>query len=385
MTPTTSLGQLRLAAFFVALVVTHAAPAFASQEKIDISLSVGEQRVVSAAGVSSYSEGTSGVFDVRLTRDAASFVIAGQRAGVSTLLLIMDDGRELLYRITVSAGPALSDGSAKLDSVSARDNIRLDFYFVQLSRDYNHHVGIAWPASFGGGSLGASFDLATASFTDATAVISNQALPRLDLAQSRGWAKLMRQAAVVTENGTQAKFSGGGELNVAITGGLSNTLRQISFGSQIEVLPRYDRESGRIELEIHADVSDLAADHGTGVPGRVTSTLTSVVNVELGQSVILAGLQARSESSDKTGLPWLSQIPILGALFGTSSNKSEDTQNLVVIIPTVVDVVSSQAREQLREGLEAFEAYSGNLEQSKLGERFMQPGHSAPTSAGVNP
>jgi pilus assembly protein CpaC len=366
------------------LCTAPASVALASQEKVDLALGVGEQRVVSGTGVSSYSEGGSGIIDVRLTRDGSSFVVVGQRPGVSTLLLIMDDGREVLYRVTVSAGSGQStEATTRNDNVGARDNIRLDFYFVQLSRDYNHRVGVAWPASFAGGTLAASFDLTTASFTDATAVIANQALPRLDMAQSRGWAKLLRQAALITENGTQAKFAGGGELNVAITGGLSNSLRQISFGSQIEVLPRYDRHSGRVELEIHADVSDLAADHGTGVPGRVTSTLSSVVNLELGQSVVLAGLQARSEASDHTGVPWLSQIPILGALFGTHTNKAEETQNLVVIVPTVVDAVSQQARERLREALAAFEQYSGDLAAAKLGVAFT--GQAATHDAGSGP
>src|SRR5690606_16791106 len=100
-----------------------------------------------------------------------------------------------------------------------------------------------------------------------------QALLRLDMAQAAGWAKLMRQAAVITQNGAKARFSGGGEVNIPVQGSLTTGIHRISFGSSIEVLPRYDASSGRIEIELRADVSDLTDDRGTGTPGRTVSEL----------------------------------------------------------------------------------------------------------------
>ena len=58
--------------------------------------------------------------------------------------------------------------------------------------------------------------------------------------------------------------------------------------------------SARIELAIDAEVSDLTSDRGSGVPGRVTASIDSVVNLELGQSLVLAGLIAHSEASSRT-------------------------------------------------------------------------------------
>lgn len=163
-----------------------------------LSLEIGEQRVIPSEGVQSYSEGTRGIVDARLTKDASQFVIVGLRAGASTLLFIMSDGTERHYKITVT-DPTEANRRYAPGAVEAKDNIRLDFYFVQVSKNGSYQIGKGWPSSVGP-SMSAAVDLKAGSLDSATAVISNQALPRLDMGQSSGWAKIMRQAAVVTAN-----------------------------------------------------------------------------------------------------------------------------------------------------------------------------------------
>jgi len=334
-------------------------------------LEIGTQQVIPGDNVRSYSEGVQGVVDVRLTGDAKQFVIVALRPGQTTLLFIMMDGSEKLYRITVFDPNAPKATEQKRvgpprEQVLTRDNIRLDFYFVQFDKSYNHKLGVDWATRYGGGSLGVFYDLQSASFENATAVIQDQALPALDLAQSTGWAKLQRHATLITANGTKANFMGGGEVNIPVQGSLTTGIHKIEFGSTIGVQPRYDSESGRLELEIHADVSDLTGDPGSGAPGRMTSTLDTLVNLELGQSLMLAGLVAHSQARNHSGLPVLSQIPILGFLFGTHSEVATDTEDVVFIIPSVLDAVSLDSRARIREALEAYDEYTGELDQLHL-------------------
>jgi pilus assembly protein CpaC len=324
-------------------------------------LSVGEQKVVDADGVRSFSEGTKGVIDIRLTKDNDRFVIVGVRPGDTTLLFIMMDGSQVHYDVTVN-DPNAKIGPSK-DSVQQRDNVRLDFYFVQLSNSYSHSIGVGWPTSIAGnGSVNVQVNLLSGGLQSATLGITGPLLPRLDFAQADGWAKVTRKAVVITANGTQANFSGGGEFNVAISGGFGGTVKQIPFGTTIGVRPRYDKESGRIELELTADVSDLNSDSGTGVPGRTISTMQTIVNLELGQSVMLAGLTSASETVGRSGLPGLMQIPILGTLFGRHTDASAENQTVIFIVPTVMDVVSMQQRAMIEEAMRSYDDYSGSLD-----------------------
>lgn len=336
-----------------------AAPTGATTEE-ELTLAIGEQRVIPTDNVRSYSEGAKGIVDVRLTKDSSQFVVVALRPGSTTLLLLMLDGTERHYKITVSD----PNGGKRngLATVEARDNIRLDFYFVQLSKSYGHQLGLGFPGQVAP-TFSASYNVKAGNLDSATAVIQSQALPRLDIAQASGWAKVQRQAAVVTANGEKASFSGGGEVNVPIQSALTSGVQKITFGSVVEVAPLYDAQSGRIELRLHADISELESDRGTGIPGRMTAQLDTIVNLELGQSLLLAGLTAKSERSSKTGLPGLSQIPIFGVLFGSHNNAEEESENVVLIVPSVVDSVSMQDRARLGDALRRYTEFSGDLDE----------------------
>jgi len=327
-----------------------------------IELQLGEQRVIPSDNVRSYSEGTKGVVDVRLTKDASQFIIVALTPGTTTLLFLMMDNSERHYRITVTDPNGHTRRGADPGAVEAKDNIRLDFYFVQVSKMYRLQIGVNWPGSIAP-KFNATYNLQAGGLDSATAVITDQALPGLDMAQVSGWAKVMRQAAVVTANGQKATFSGGGELNFAVQGALTSSIHKIPYGSVIDVEPHYDAKTGRIELRLHADISELDTDNGTSVPGRITSNLDTEVNLELGQSLILAGLTSKSERRSKSGLPVLSQIPILGIFFGSHGQVQDESENIVLIVPSVVDAVSMQDRERVASALKSYANFSGDLDE----------------------
>jgi pilus assembly protein CpaC len=337
-----------------------------------IVLRMAQQQVISAEGVRSYSEGVRGIVDVRLTRAGDQFVLVGQRQGSTTLLLIMEDGSQnhLVIDVTDAAGNFAHQGK---QTVAEEDNIRLDFYFVQLNRSDNLQVGLGYPQSITMGTFQAGFDFLTQRFESATAVVQDQALLRLDMAQSGGWAKIMRKAAVITENWQQTTFSGGGEVNIPVTTSMATGIHAIEYGSVIEVLPRYDSESGRIQISLKADVSDLTEDRGSGAPGRVTSTLNTVVNLELGQAVVLAGLSSESRMESHGGVPVLSQIPILGWLFGSDRRSNQSFDNVIFIIPTVVDATTRDARERIQKAFSVYQDYHGKKkDREKLSENWQK-------------
>ena len=362
-------------AFGIVLIGVFGAPvASAQNHTVDLEIDVGQQTSISAQHVRSYSEGVAGIAVVRLTEDQTRFVIVGQRAGTTSLLLIMDDGTQTQYRITVGGGEPEPEAS---DGVPERENIRMDLYFVQLSDSYSHSIGLGWPGSIGAGStLNINVDQspaeapATGRTTETTlSLIATSALPRLDLAQASGWARIFRQAAVITANGTRAEFESGGELNIIVNTGITGTLEQIEFGTKLKMLPRYDAETHRLEVQIEADVSDLADDHGTGIPGRIISRVHSLVNLELGQSIVIAGIVARTDTRSRTGFPGLSQIPVIGALFGVHARIEEESEALLFVVPSVVEAIPLTSRNRIQEALRVYEDFRGGTEEVELLEQ----------------
>lgn len=345
-----------------------------------IVLRVGEQKSLPARGIKSYSEGAPGFADIRVTRDQSRFVIVGKEEGMTSLLLIKSDGSQIHYTIQVIAADAVK-------GFGGRENIRLDLYFVLIQDRYGHQIGLNWPGNIGStiGPSEAAIAITGGSgqaTQSAFQILPQTFLPSFDLAQAKGWAKMYRQATLVTANGTEAVFTSGGEFNVQVQNNLTVNVEAIEFGTKVSVLPKYDAKTGRIELEIVADVSDLDAEKGAkGIPGRITSHVETLVNLELGQSVSLAGIRARTERRRKDGIPGLALIPFIGALFGTHSRETEDNQSYMLVVPSVVEPVSLSQRDRVEEALRVYESFRGGVDNHPLMDQPRVGRDRAPGSA----
>ncbi|MET0285004.1 MAG: pilus assembly protein N-terminal domain-containing protein [Polyangiales bacterium] len=383
-----------------------------------LNLAVGENQSISAQDVKSFSEGAPGIADVKITPNGGQFVVVGQHAGSTTLLLIRRDGSEQTWNINVFARPvraveqelqeligdqtgirvkkigarffieggvsteadldrlrhiaALYQGQVEclvvLGGVAAdrKINIRVDFFFVQYDKTQSYRFGANWPGQIAGpGFASGSFawDFVARAVSGASASVSNQPLPGLDVAASNGWAKVLKHATVITSNGAQAAFSSGGVQNFAIVGGLSNNIQSIRFGTNVQVLPRFDPSSREIAVNIDADVADLTAPTGaTSIPGQNINKLNTNVALKLGQSVVLSGIRTSAEQKTTRGLPWLSRIPVLGLLFGSKEHAEQDIEGALFIVPSVIDTASGRSAELIERAVGEFERYEGDLE-----------------------
>ncbi len=388
----------------------------------ELSLAVGETKTISAKDVKNYSEGSPGIIDTRLTPDGTNFIVAGKKPGTTTLLFIKNDGTQINWVVTVSTrspaavereiqqllegttgvrvrrvggrffleGGVTTEGELKriaqiatlypgqveslvtIGSGAAERKllVRLDFFFVSYNRNSSYAVGLSWPSQIGGANPAGeavlqnnvTYDFIAKTTTTAQASVVNQPLPALDIASKHGWAKVLKQSTVITSNGSEALWNSGGEQNIISTIGLTSTLSRIQFGTNIGVLPRFDSSTKEIEIKLDADVSELTAPVSGNVPGRNTSKLSTFVNLKLGQALILSGIRTRTERHDVAGLPGLSQIPVLGVLFGSHADAQDEVEGAVFIIPSIIETVPKSAIEVIKNALAGYEDYQGELE-----------------------
>ena len=131
------------------------------------------------------------------------------------------------------------------------------------------------------------------------------------------------------------------------------TFRQT--GVTLEVTPRVNN-SGLVTMEIRQSVS-LAIDTTTSnldSPTIQQRLIETVVAINSGETLILGGLIQETETKAKTGIPVLHKIPILGALFGATSNEVRRTELLVLLTPRVARdrgearAISEEYRQKLR-------------------------------------
>ncbi|MEJ2620752.1 MAG: type II secretion system secretin GspD [Candidatus Thiodiazotropha sp.] len=115
-----------------------------------------------------------------------------------------------------------------------------------------------------------------------------------------------------------------------------NSISYRETGVMLEVTPRVNT-GGLVTLDVSQEVSDASdASAATGSPTISTRKITSTVAVKNGEALVLGGLITNRDDQGTSGLPWLSQLPLLGWLFGQESQFSRRTELVVVLVPTVV-------------------------------------------------
>jgi general secretion pathway protein D len=141
-------------------------------------------------------------------------------------------------------------------------------------------------------------------------------------------------------------------------GNITTSIEYKDTGVLLAVTPSVN-SGDMVAMTINQSITDVGPiDAATGQRAFLNRQIGSRVAVRSGEALVLGGLIRDSVTDGSSGLPWLSRIPILGALFGKQTRNGTRTELLVVISPRVVRS-SYDAREvsiEMRERMRGFRA-----------------------------
>jgi len=179
----------------------------------------------------------------------------------------------------------------------------------------------------------------------------------IDAQAARGYAKLLAEPNLLAGNRDTASFLAGGEFPVPIAqpganGTFTITVQFREFGIRLNFVPEIVSDS-LIKLTVRPEVSSLDYTNavvisGFRIPALRTRRVTTTVDVRRDQSLIISGLFSDERERTRTGIPFLMDIPILGALFGTSSWRSNQSELLVLVTPTLLNPLAPPPGSILR-------------------------------------
>jgi general secretion pathway protein D len=176
--------------------------------------------------------------------------------------------------------------------------------------------------------------------------------------------KVLSSPSVVVQDNSEAALTVGEEVPVttrqatAVVDPDAPTLNSIEYrdtGVILQVRPRINSNQA-VSLEIAQEVSRVAnaGPEGQNTPTFTQRKITSRVNVQSGQTVVLGGLIQDSEERGRDRIPVLGEIPVVGNLFGSTATRNQRTELIVFITPRVIrnpeDArdVSNELRSRLR-------------------------------------
>ena len=160
--------------------------------------------------------------------------------------------------------------------------------------------------------------------------------------EARGGFQSLAEPNLIAYNGQEASFLAGGEFPVPVVQSGSNnsvTVLFKEFGIRLNFTPTIAGDVIRLKLRPEVSSLDFANGitlSGFRIPALTTRRAETDVELRDGQSFAIAGLLDNTSQEDRSAIPILSRLPIIGALFKSKAERAERTELMVLVTPRLV-------------------------------------------------
>jgi pilus assembly protein CpaC len=256
-----------------------------------------------------------------------------------------------------------SEGVINALRVTGGQQVMLEVRFIEANRSAGRELGVSWFArgskqDFRTGNVsprngGSSSEVVrynpllpsgSAPFGTLIAQVLGGGVSADILVQAledKGLARRLAEPNLIALSGEKASFLAGGEVPIPVASDenrVSVTYKE--YGVRLNFTPVV-LDNGLINLKLEPEVSqvDESIRVSTGsisVPGFITRRASTSIEVRDGQSFAMAGLLQSVHSKNREQIPWLGQLPIIGALFSSSSFQEQETDLVIIVTPRLV-------------------------------------------------
>jgi pilus assembly protein CpaC len=166
----------------------------------------------------------------------------------------------------------------------------------------------------------------------------------IDWLQEARIAKILAEPNIVAVSGRPAQFNVGGEIPIVVPQSLGTaTIEYKPFGTQIDFLPIV-LGNGNIRLEVRPRISEIDDSRSVVVQNFTIPSLTvrqvdTAVEMKAGQTFALAGLVQDRTKTLKRGLPYVSDLPVVGLPFRKMEDEVNEIELLILVTPEFVDPI----------------------------------------------
>ncbi|MEB3237784.1 MAG: pilus assembly protein N-terminal domain-containing protein [Candidatus Sericytochromatia bacterium] len=277
-----------------------------------------------------------GVADVTLV-GRREVLVQARGEGQTSLWLWHRSGRER-REVVVAARP----------NRSGRVEVHVQVLETRISD--RQEAGVTWGSLIQGPDAQVRYEPGQATFGESTPGSSRSlGLGMVDriAAHARamvrdGKARLLADPRLVADSGSEATFLVGGEVPVPVAQQFGNTtMTWREYGIRLAVAPRI-LPDGRIRLKVAPEVSNLDQAHGLrlgtlDLPGLGSRKASTEVTLASGQALVLGGLIQEGEDEVVDRVPFLGDLPVVGALFRHRRTERQRTELTIVVTPRLVE------------------------------------------------
>jgi pilus assembly protein CpaC len=253
-------------------------------------------------------------------------------------------------------------------TVRGRDQVMLKVTVAEVQRSIIKQLGIDLSGQFNYGTAVVNFNNSNPFTATGQPLVSGNAITTsfgatpsvkatLRAMESAGVTRTLAEPNLTAISGESATFISGGEFPISTgvtcqttaagsVGQCAPSIAFKKFGISLNFTPVVLTE-GRISLRVMTEVSEVSNDNsinvtGVQVPSIKTRRAETTLEIPSGGSMAMAGLIQDQTKSAINGLPGLSQLPVLGALFRSRDFQDNKTELMVIVTPYIVRAVAQK-------------------------------------------
>ncbi len=183
----------------------------------------------------------------------------------------------------------------------------------------------------------------------------------LEALRQDGLLKVHAEPTIVAISGRPSSFHVGGTFFIKPQGLQAADIKEVKYGTTLDFIAIV-LGNGRIRLEVRPTISDVDSSVVVdGVPGLRNRTVETGVELQAGHTLAIAGLvQTRTEANNR-GLPWISEVPYIGALFRRVEHKKNDVELLITVTPEFIEGMEPHQVPSGGPGMETTDPSDGEL------------------------
>ncbi len=168
----------------------------------------------------------------------------------------------------------------------------------------------------------------------------------IDALKKESLLKILAEPELVTTSGRPANLLSGGEFPILVPQSLGTvTIEWREFGVRMEAVPIV-LGNGRLRLEVQPEVSERDFSNavqvsGTTVPGLTVRRTNTAVEMNFGETMVIAGLISSRKTSETSKTPFLGELPFIGAAFRRVKYTEGETELVIMVTPELVSPLKS--------------------------------------------
>ncbi len=173
-----------------------------------------------------------------------------------------------------------------------------------------------------------------------------------DALKDESLLKILAEPEMVTTNGRPSTMLSGGEFPILVPQSLGTvSIEWRQFGVRLEAVPMI-LGNGRVRLQLQPEVSERDFSNSVEVGGITVPALTvrrvnTEVEMQFGQTLMIAGLISSRQTAESSKIPLFGEIPWLGAAFRKVRHDDVETELVILVTP---ELVAPMDRDQVPQG-----------------------------------